>query len=75
MSARILIASLAVCLGNPIPAGAQTQDAKPATASEKPPDKKKKPAPPPDRGREPQKRDSSGERPRLDVPVSFPVDI
>ncbi|MDH3437049.1 MAG: hypothetical protein OEN48_08690 [Betaproteobacteria bacterium] len=72
---RVLALGLAACLGAPLPVAAQTQDSKPATASEKPRDQKEKPAPPPARRRESQKRDPGEERPRLDVPVSFPVDI
>jgi len=70
-----LIACLAACLAAPFPASAQTQDPKPATASEKPRDQKEKPAPPASRRREPQKQGAPEERPRLDIPVSFPVDI
>ncbi len=58
-----------------LPAAAQTQDSKPEAAVEKPQDKKKKAAPPPQRSRESRKRNAGEERPRADVPVSFPVDI
>ena len=69
------VACFVVCFAAPLAAAAQSQETKPQTAVEKPQPKKEKPAPPPRRAREPQERDSEGERPRLDVPVSFPVDI
>jgi hypothetical protein len=74
-SGWMLITCLVACLGASLPAAAQTQDPKPPAAEEKRQDEKEKPAPPPRRGRETQKRDPGEERPRLDVPVSFPVDI
>ena len=64
-----------VCLAGSLPAAAQTQDSKPDTAVEKPQDKKETTTPPPRRNRESGKHDAGEERPRLDVPVSFPVDI
>lgn len=56
---------------------AKTQEPKPGTAAEKPEAGKSKTAPqPPRRDRDAPTRDSAGEeRPRPDVPVSFPVDI
>ncbi len=64
-----------VCLAGSLPAAAQTQDPKPETAVEKPENNKGKPVPPPRRSRDSRRHDANEERPRLDVPVSFPVDI
>jgi hypothetical protein len=58
-----------------MPAAAQTQSSKPEAAVEKPQSKKEKTTPPPRRSRESGKHDANEERPRLDVPVSFPVNI
>jgi len=69
------IACFVVCLAGPLPAAAQTPGSKLETTDEKTQDKKEKPAPPPRRGQESKKREAVEERPRLDVPVSFPVDI
>jgi len=72
----LLIAGVAACLGLAHPAAAQGPDPKPAAAAEKTEPGKEQPAPPPRRDRASQKRNAAGEeRPRLDVPVSFPVDI
>ena len=72
---RTAAACLVVCLAASLPAAAQTQEAKPETAAEKPQSKKEKAAPAPRPRRESRGRDPGEERPRLDVPVSFPVDI
>ena len=69
-----LIACLLAWAGAP-PASAQSEDAKPAAATEKREDRKEKRAPPPRSERQKEKRDAGEERPRVDVPVSFPVDI
>lgn len=69
------IACFVVCLAGPLPAAAQTQGSKPETTGEKTQDRKEKSAPPPRRAPKSQKREAVEERPRLDVPVSFPVDI
>lgn len=72
----LLIACFIAGAGASFPAGAQSENPKPAAAVEKPQDGKEKPAPPPRSDRPSRKRDASGEeRPRADVPVSFPVDI
>jgi hypothetical protein len=72
----MLIACLLASAGASFLARAQTEGPKPAPAVEKPQDSKEKPAPPPRSDRASRKRDASGEeRPRADVPVSFPVDI
>lgn len=76
MTRWMLIACFMAGAGASCLAGAQGQDPKPAAAAEKPQDSKEKPAPPPRSDRPSRKRDASGEeRPRADVPVSFPVDI
>jgi hypothetical protein len=62
------------CLAAPIPAAAQTKDQKPPPAVAGPRDDAQPPNPPPP-GRRPQKKTPGEERPRTDVPVSFPVDI
>ncbi len=72
---RTAAACLVVCLAVSLPAAAQTQEAKPETTGEKTQDRKEKSAPPPRRAPKSQKREAVEERPRLDVPVSFPVDI
>ena len=71
------IAGFLVWLAAALPVAVQAQETKPDAATEKPATEKNKPAPQaPRRDRTPQKRDAAGEeRPRLDVPVSFPVDI
>lgn len=70
----MLIGGLAVFLLAALNAAAQTQDAAPSsTTAEKAAERKDKPVPP-RRTRDTQKPDA-GERPRLDVPVSFPADI
>ena len=73
----MVITGFLVWLAASLPAAAQAQGAKPETATDKPATEKSKPTPQaPRRDRTPQKRDAAGEeRPRLDVPVSFPVDI
>ena len=66
----------AACLAAPSPATPQTEPAKPPrTADKKPQAEPEKPV-----SREPPKRETpktvpGEERPRSDVPVSFPVDI
>ena len=72
---QAVIVGAFVSLVGSFPAVAQTQETKPP--AEKPAADKSKPAPqPPRRERGAPRRDSAGEeRPRPDVPVSFPVDI
>ena len=72
----MLVACIMAGAGASFPAGAQGQDPKPPAAVEKPQAAKEKPAPSPRSERQSRKRDVPGdERPRADVPVSFPVDI
>jgi hypothetical protein len=60
----------------PSPATPQTEPPKPPPAAEKkPPVKQEKPATPPAPRREAPRTGAGEERPRSDVPVSFPVDI
>jgi hypothetical protein len=70
----VIITCVLAWTGAP-PARAQGEDAKPAPAAEKREERKDKRAPPPRSERQKEKRDAGEERPRLDVPVSFPVDI
>jgi len=66
----------AVCLAAPILVWAQTADQKPPPAAEKKPRvKQEKPESPPTPRREAPRTGPGEERPRSDVPVSFPVDI
>jgi len=67
----------AACLAAPLPAAPQDKDLKPppSGAAKKPPAKPEKPDSPPPPRRETPSAAPSGERPRADVPVSFPVDI
>ena len=66
----------AACLAAPIPAAPQPEDQKPPPAAEKkPPVKQEKPESPPTPRREAPRTGPGEERPRSDVPVSFPVDI
>lgn len=58
-----------------MPAAAQSEASKPEAAVEKPQNQKEKTTPPPRRSGESGKHDAGEERPRLDVPVSFPVNI
>lgn len=61
-------------VGNTLPATAQTPEPQSPPAPEKPrDDRKKEQAPPP--VEEPKRKERQDERPRLDAPVSFPVDI
>jgi hypothetical protein len=75
---RIIV--LAICaaasLAAPGPAAPQTELPKPPPAAEKkPPVKQEKPPTPPAPRREAPRTGAGEERPRSDVPVSFPVDI
>jgi len=74
---RSLLAICATaCLGVPVPAAPQTEDPKPPPVTEKkPPVKQQKPEAPPAPRREAPRTGPAEERPRSDVPVSFPVDI
>jgi hypothetical protein len=67
----------AACIAAPLPAASQDKDPKPPPpeAAKKPPAKPEKPDSPPPPRRETPSAAPSGERPRADVPVSFPVDI
>jgi hypothetical protein len=66
----------AAWLAAPSPAAPQTEPPKPPPAAEtKPPVKQGKPETPPAPRREAPKTGAGEERPRSDVPVSFPVDI
>ena len=66
----------AVCLAAPILVWAQTADQKPPPAAEKKSQPKaEKPDTPPIPRREAPRTGPGEERPRSDVPVSFPVDI
>jgi hypothetical protein len=73
---RIALAlSMATCLAAPDVA-AQSEPVKPPPAAEKKPQAgPEKPGPPPAKRREASKSAPAEERPRSDVPVSFPVDI
>jgi len=72
----LLIGVLALCLATPFAQAARAQDSPPApAAADKAEAKNERPAPPPRREREKPKRHAGEERPRLDVPVSFPADI
>ena len=72
----MLIACLVAAVSVSSAAAAQDRDSTPAAAAEKPRDGKEKAPPQPGSARQSQKRDASREeRPRVDVPVSFPVDI
>jgi len=72
----VLAICAAACLAVPVPAAAQAGDQKPPAAAEKKPEvKPQKPEAQPAPRREPPKRAPGEERPRSDVPVSFPVDI
>ncbi len=77
---RVIVLAVwaAAWLTAPSPATPQTEPPKPPPAAEKkPPVKQEKPeAPPPRRRAAPKPGPGPGEeRPRSDVPVSFPVDI
>ncbi|MGH8649275.1 MAG: hypothetical protein ACREUP_08205, partial [Burkholderiales bacterium] len=66
----------AACFGAPVPVAPQTGEQKPPPASEKKPEvKPQKPDAPTAPRRESPKPGPGEERPRSDVPVSFPVDI
>jgi hypothetical protein len=76
----VRIIAFAICaaasLAAPSPAAPQTEIPKPPPAAEKiPPVKQEKPETPPAPRREAPKSRLGEERPRSDVPVSFPVDI
>ena len=68
-------ACFTVCLAGSLPAVAQSQASKPEASVEKPQNQKEKTTSRPRRSRESSKHDAGEERPRLDVPVSFPVNI
>jgi hypothetical protein len=75
---RIIVLAIwtAAWLAAPSPATPQTEPPKPPPAAEKkPPVKQEKPETPPATRREAPKSRLGEERPRSDVPVSFPVDI
>ena len=75
---RIIVLAIwtAGWLATPSPATPQTEAPKPPPAAEKKsPVKQEKPEPPPARRRATPKPGPGEERPRSDVPVSFPVDI
>lgn len=64
------------CLAAPLPATPQSEDQKPPPAAEKKPRvKQEKPDSPPAPRREAPRSRPGEERPKSDVPVSFPVDI
>jgi hypothetical protein len=64
------------CLAAPFPAASQSEDQKPPPATEKKPRvKQEKPESPPTPRREAPRTGPGEERPKSDVPVSFPVDI
>jgi len=72
----VLALCTAACLAAPIPAAPQSEDQKPPPAAEKKPRvKQEKPESPPTPRREAPRAGPGEERPRSDVPVSFPVDI
>lgn len=72
----VLALSIAVCVAAPSPATPQTEPPKPPPAAQKkPPVKQEKPETPPAPRREAPRTGPGEERPRSDVPVSFPVDI
>jgi hypothetical protein len=75
---RIIVLAIwtAAWLAAPSPATPQTELPKPPPAADKkPPVKQEKPETPPAPRREAPKSRLGEERPRSDVPVSFPVDI
>lgn len=75
---RIIVLALwaAACLAAPNPATPQAELPKPPPSAEKkPPVKQEKPETPPTPRREAPRTGAGEERPRSDVPVSFPVDI
>jgi len=74
---RIVLAlSTAACLAAPNPAVPQAEPPKPPPAAEKkPPVVQEKPVATPAKRREVPRAGPGEERPRSDVPVSFPVDI
>ena len=72
----VLAFCAAACLAAPVLVRAQTADQKPPPAAEKKPRvKQEKPESPPTPRREAPRTGPGEERPRSDVPVSFPVDI
>lgn len=72
----VLAFCAAACLAAPDPGWAQTADQKrPPAAEKKPRVKQEKPESPPTPRREAPRTGPGEERPRSDVPVSFPVDI
>jgi len=74
ISRALMLGLVGLLVGNALPAAAQTPEPQPPPASDKPrDDRKKEDAPPP--VEEPKKKERQEERPRLDAPVSFPVDI
>jgi hypothetical protein len=72
----VLAFCAAACLAAPIPAAPQSEDQKPPPAAEKKPRAEpEKPDTPPIPRQEAPRTGPGEERPRSDVPVSFPVDI
>ena len=72
----VLAICATACLAVPVPAAPQTEDPKPPPETEKkPPVKQQKPEAPPTPRRAAPRTGPAEERPRSDVPVSFPVDI
>lgn len=72
----VLVLWTAACLAAPIPAAPQSEDPKPPPAAEKKPRvKQEKPESPPTPRWETPRTSPGVERPKSDVPVSFPVDI
>lgn len=73
---RVLALFTAACLAVPLPAAPQSEDQKPPPAAEKkPPASQDKAEPPPAPRRDAPRTGPGNERPRSDVPVSFPADI
>ena len=73
---RVLAICAVACMAMPVPAVPQTGDQKPPPVAEKNPEvKPQKPETKPAPRRDASKRGPGEERPRSDVPVSFPVDI
>ena len=72
----VLALAIVACLAVPIPAAPQSEDQKPPPAADKkPPVRQDKPEAPPAPRREAPRTGVGEERPRSDVPVSFPADI
>jgi hypothetical protein len=72
----VMVLCAAAWLAFPVPGASQPGGEKPPRAAEKKSRAEpEKPAPPPAPKRKAPGTDPGGERPRSDVPVSFPVDI